>query len=310
MPIPETQFEGWHKQGASVGSKQARKTVKRIFELDRSPIEQQDCTFNVFLQGSYKNSTHTRGSSDVDILVKLESAWKKDLSALTPDEKCRYQENTGSTDYGYEAFSQDVWSWTQKKFNGVSRGNKAIKIDSDRSGRLSVDVDIVPCGEYRVYESYPEFGDPQFVSGMHFTPWPVGSKIVNFPTEHYQNGCQKHSNYKETVRIFKNARSYYNDNWNSLFTIDAPSYFVECLIYNVPKRVLKHSNRSDRFREILEYLQASDTDLSQFTQVSEMEPLFGTAGTQWSISEAETMLSRLTEMWNDWYDKNHASLLH
>ena len=82
MSIPDTQFENWSSTGADTGSKKARRKIKRLLEEDRSPVQQADCSFDVRLQGSYKNTTHTYGSSDVDIIVKLTSAWRKDLSEL------------------------------------------------------------------------------------------------------------------------------------------------------------------------------------------------------------------------------------
>ncbi|NGM71554.1 nucleotidyltransferase [Natronolimnobius sp. AArcel1] len=315
MAIPESQFEGWYKTGADAGSATARGRIKRILEMDRSPIQQnEDCSFKVFLQGSYKNHTHTRGSSDVDIVVKLTSAWRRDLSNLTSTERDRYHNNSGSADYSYTEFSDDVWNWLRRQFNNpgdrISRGNKAIAIESDR---LPVDVDVVPCADYRIYNSYPPTEsntEPDIDHGMYFDAQRTGERIINYPQIHYTNGCQKHSKYKETVRIFKNARDYYNDHFSTWQTIDAHSYGIECLIYNVPDEILQRSRRRDRFIEVLDHLQDESTDLSGFDQVSEEELLFGDSNTQWDLTNAEQLLSRLREMWNEWYDKQNAQLLH
>jgi hypothetical protein len=139
---------------------------------------------------------------------------------------------------------------------------------------------------------------------MAFSPRYDNERIVNFPKIHYQNGTEQHSTYKETVRIFKNARDYYNENWNSASTIAAPSYFIECLIYNIPERILRRSSRSDRFSAILSHLQDEDTDLTTFDQVSEMEALFGTSNTQWDVGSAEVMVTDLQTMWDDWNDQH------
>jgi hypothetical protein len=140
-----------------------------------------------------------------------------------------------------------------------------------------------------------------------FSPRYGNENIINFPKIHYDNGTEQHGNFKETVRIFKNARDYYNDYWSSVFTIDAPSFFIECLMYNVPERILRRSSRSDRFIEILDHLQSDDIDFTTFDQVSEMEDLFGDSNTQWRVSEAETMLTRLRSMWDDWYDQKRGA---
>ncbi|WP_440767526.1 nucleotidyltransferase domain-containing protein [Natronorubrum sp. DTA7] len=310
MPIPESQFEVWKKTGADKGSKEASDKIERLLRLDRSPAEQSDGNYDIRRQGSYKNHTYTRGSSDVDIIAKLTSAWSRDLSALSDEDRERYERHHSSADYGYDEFSQDVWQWLTKKFDYdvISWSGKAIEI-SRESGRINVDVDLVPCVEHRRYTSYPSYGEGVYDTGMAFHPRSSTEKIVNYPGIHYDNGCGKHGNYKETVRIFKNARDHYNDYFDTVWTIGAHSYGIECLIYNVPDSILKRSSRSDRFVEVLEFL--GNADLSTFDQVSEMEKLFGSSNTQWDISEAETLIDRLAEMWNDWYDKRkNAQLLH
>ncbi|MDF9747868.1 hypothetical protein [Natrinema salsiterrestre] len=168
-----------------------------------------------------------------------------------------------------------------------------------------MDVDLVPCVEHRHYTSYPAYKDGTYDSGMAFQPRFSSETIVNYPGLHYENGCDMHSNYKETVRIFKNARDYYNENFDTVWTIGAHSYGIECLIYNVPEAILKRSNRADRFDETLQFLEDAEEsdDLEGFDQVSEMEELFGSSNTQWEVSEAEYMISRLRGMWDDWYDK-------
>jgi hypothetical protein len=308
MTIPDSQFDNWHGTGADAGSATARKRIIDALEMDRSAID-DDAHVDTFLQGSYKNDTHTYGSSDVDIVVKLDSTWLSDTSNLNSEEQERYDSNTSNANYTYSEFRDDVFTTLKTRFNSTSSNpvkwnGKAIEINH---GPLPVDVDVVPCRDYRVYHSYPEEGEPNIDHGMAFRSRSGIERIINFPKIHYDNGTEKHSNYKETVRIFKNARDYYNEYWDSIFTIDAPSYFIECLIYNVPDRILKRSSRSDRFLEILDYLQSDRTNLTTFDQVSEMEELFGDSSTQWDISGAETMHGRLRSMWDNWYDQKQGA---
>ena len=308
MSIPESQFDNWHGTGADAGSATARARIINALEMDRSAIN-DDAQVDTFLQGSYKNDTHTYGSSDVDIVVKLESTWLSDTSELDSEEQARYDSNTSDASYTYSEFRDDVFTTLKTRFNSlsskpVSWDGKAIEIND---GPLPVDVDVVPCRDYRVYRSYPADGEPDIDHGMAFRPRYGNERIINFPKIHHQNGTEQHSNYKETVRIFKNARDYYNDHWDSIFTIDAPSYFIECLIYNVSERILRRSSRSNRFVEILDYLQSDRTDLATFDQVSEMEGLFGDSITQWEVGEAKTMLGRLRSMWDNWYDQKEGA---
>ncbi|WP_276259002.1 nucleotidyltransferase [Haloglomus litoreum] len=308
MSIPESQFDNWHGTGADAGSATARKRIVNALEMDRSPID-DDAQVVTFLQGSYKNDTHTYGSSDVDIVVKLESTWLPETSNLDSEDQARYDNNTSNPSYTYSEFRKDVFNTLKTRFNSPS--SKPVKWDGKAieitDGALPVDVDVVPCRDYRVYYSYPENGEPDIDHGMAFRPRYGTEQVINFPKIHYQNGTEKHSNYKETVRIFKNARDYYNEYWKSVFSIDAPSYFIECLICNVPARILRRSSRSNRFVEILDHLQSDCNDLTTFDQVSKMEKLFGDSNTQWEISEAETMLKRLRSMWDNWYDQKQGA---
>jgi len=305
MSIPESKFNDWKGTGADAGSAEARESVKSTLELARSPLEQKDIGYQVYLQGSYKNTTHTWGSSDVDVVVKCTSTWKRDLSDLSSEERDRYFDNNSSSDYSFSKFRDDVYTALGLRFKSadwmssdpLSKGNKAIEIDSEHTSIVDVDVDVVSCLEYRVYHSYPRYGDPDITRGMHFTPRKSSETIINYPKIHYENGKEMHRNYKETVRIFKNARDYYNKN-HLLKTADAPSYFIECMIYNVPENILQRSSRSDRFIETLNYVE--DSDLTEFDQVSEQEAVFGSNNTQWDTGSATTFLQRMRELWDNW----------
>jgi hypothetical protein len=305
VSIPNSKFEDWKGTGADAGSATARKRIINALEMDRSPLP-DDIRFDTFLQGSYKNDTHTYGSSDVDVVVKLESAWQADTSNLDSEQQTRYDLDTTEAEYTYWDFRKDVFNTLKTRFNSATSkpvvwDGKAIEIND---GPLPVDVDVVPCRDYRIYHSYPANGEPDIDHGMAFSPRCDNKRIINFPKLHYQNGTERHANFKETVRIFKNARDYFNEKWSSPYSIAAPSYFIECLIYNVPDRIIRRSSRSDRFKETLDYLQADSTDLTAFDQVSEMIPLFGTSNTQWDVDSAETMLTHLETMWEDWYDQH------
>jgi predicted nucleotidyltransferase len=313
MPIPESKFNDWHGTGADKGSADARDKTRRALMSERSPLEQADEDYEVYLQGSYANTTHTRGSSDVDVVAKITSAWRSDLEELSEEEEERYNDDHDDADYDHRDFYDDVLTALRIKFghSAVTPGNKAIKIDKEKTSLLDVDVDVVACGEYRVYRTYPESGDEdaEIDKGMHFMPQYDNDRVINFPKIHRENGREMHSNYKETVRIFKNARYYYNNHFDTLWTIDAHSYGIECLIYNVPESILKRTSRSDRFDETLSYL--DNADFSTFDQVSEMESLFGDSNTQWSTDEADELITRLREMWDDWYSKRkNAQLFH
>jgi len=91
----------------------------------------------------------------------------------------------------------------------ITYDNKGIEISGPHNPQ-PIDVDVVPCQIYRAYHSYPKNNDPEYITGMRFKPRFSNEWWVNFPKLHYDNAWVKHLNYPETVRIFKNARRYYN----------------------------------------------------------------------------------------------------
>jgi len=289
----------WGKRnGANEGSKVARQRVINTLDQDRSPLVQNDdIEYEVYLQGSYKNYTNTHGSSDVDVLVKLTSSFGRDLSNLTPEEKRRYYEDMSDVSYAYDDGFQDAvyealkLQYRQSVFkNPVSYSDKAIEI-SGSDNPLPVPVDVVPCQEYRVYFSYPADGNPEYTEGMRFKPRDGSEWWVNFPRVHYENSRDKHSNYPETVRMFKDARDDYNDRY--FIKLNAPSYYIECLLYNVPDDILKKTDLTDRFDAVVSWLNDEYVDLDAFQQASEMDALFGDENTQWNTNDAEKYIEKM-----------------
>lgn len=96
------------------------------------------------------------------------------------------------------------------------------------------------------------------------------------------------------VRCFKNARRHLID----LGVISgslAPSYFVECLLYNIPDRAFSGS-RQDQFVAILNELLAADK--SRYVSQSGRTWLFGPTPEQWDVSKADRLTTELVGLWN------------
>lgn len=234
MSIPESQLKTWSNQGAIT-------TAKATHESIRNALESNDIirhkNFEVYLQGSYRNSTNIRGDSDVDIIVQLNSSFKQDLSLLSEHENVLFKEAHSDATYLWEHFRDDVFQ-ALKAYYGtftVYEGNKSLKI-AGKSGRLSADVVI--CLLYRKYQYFRSISDQGFIPGIIFRTSYNDGWIINFPKPHYDNGVRKNKLYtngwyKPIVRIFKNARTFLVNNHIIAEDI-APSYFLECLLYNVP----------------------------------------------------------------------------
>jgi hypothetical protein len=167
--------------------------------------------YETFLQGSYKNDTATRDLDDVDIVA--------------------IRKQTFSGSFGTHAASLPQISWdsifsaveqtirAHPNFTlSVTRGDKCVKVES------SLNVDIVPAVVVTTFEDDP----------IAIYSWRGGRERPNSPRIHYANNVEKHQRtgerYKPVVRMLKTwARNHFGESQEI-----APSFYLECLVYNVP----------------------------------------------------------------------------
>src|SRR5271168_1424850 len=84
MTIPLAQLQTWSGQGATVTSSSTYAAIKSALEDKDANYKDRD--FKVFLQGSYGNDTNIYAESDVDVVIRLDSIYHYDTSALTPQQ--------------------------------------------------------------------------------------------------------------------------------------------------------------------------------------------------------------------------------
>lgn len=298
MAIPEAQLERWSHQGAVTTAKQTHESIRHAHKV--SSIL-SGVRYEVYLQGSYKNDTNIRGDSDVDVIVQLDG-FDDDISLyhnLSPNDRRRllFQKSEHSWSEFYVKVAESLRQYYGDEM--VKVGNKAIKV---RTPYLSADV--VVCARYRLYDL--QSSDPNcYVEGIIFWTLLEGRPIVNFPNQHYQNGVSKNKltkgNYKPTVRTFKNARSCLVEK-GFLLQTDAPSYFIECLLYNVPDNLYLDPLR-ERFANIIRNLYGILSNTSKHTNFlcqNRIVHLFGNTPEQWSVVDAIKFLETLWYLWENW----------
>jgi hypothetical protein len=295
MAIPESQLATWSNPGASTTAKSTRETVERV--LKRHGPEKD---FDVYLQGSYRNSTNIYGDSDVDVVVQLNSTFQYEISHLdTGQQQAFHRAYPTKASYLWQNFRRDVLGALIAGFGAgnVSEGSKCLKI-AGGSGRLPCDV--VPCLDYRHYNSFTSTDTNSVVHGIVFWSQPDSRKIINFPKPHYANGVTKNANtserFKPVVRMLKNARnaaiktSYLEEGV-------APSYFEECFVYNAPSSAFD-SAYADCYCNIVNFW--ANADLSGMPCQNGVIPLFGSTPEQWSGPAAKQLITGLTSLWNNW----------
>ena len=161
-------------------------------------------------------------------------------------------------------------------------------------------ADVVPAVEYRKYDQLVVEA-----SGMTFWTRRGNHQVINYPKIHKANGTTKNAQtnerYKPSVRMFKNARNKITGANQADGTNRFPSYFTECLLYNVPNVTFRRSP-ADTYVSVVKALDTMRTNGTLSTRLtqSERESLFGGGRMQWRLDEASALIDGLIDLWNNW----------
>ena len=300
MPIPESQLERWAEPQQT---RKAQYTHKVIREAIKNYDYSRKYEFEDYLQGSYATHTNIWADTDVDIIVQLNSVERQEI----------YNSGYTTESYWIGEFKPEVISALRKKFGyfKVEAGNKSVKVLPDDSGNR-YKADIVIALQYRLY--VPTRGknttfDPNtglyYYEGIWFKA-SSGEEIINYPKLHLKNGSDKNqgtnSKFKPVVRIFKNMRNTAYDKGYLYAKNLAPSYFIQCLLYNVPNKAYTESSYQKIIERLLNWLIEAYNEgiFSDFISQNEIVPLFGSGSDKWNEQDAIDFLTALTEMWDEW----------
>ncbi|MCC6350529.1 MAG: nucleotidyltransferase [Candidatus Eisenbacteria bacterium] len=165
--------------------------------------------YETFLEGSYKNDTAIRDINDVDIVAIRRTT----VSTVFSEERF-------PTSVTWDAIFSEAQArlGSAPRFRGkVTRGDKCLNVDE------AWHADVIPAVRILRYDQ-----DPIAVYSFR-----EASERKNWPRVHYDNGVAKHrttnQSFKPIVRMFK---AWVANQWPQ--QSPAPSFYVECLISNVP----------------------------------------------------------------------------
>lgn len=229
----------------------------------------------LFVQGSYANNTNVRTESDVDIAVIQEDVFTTEYRSLTSS----YPQS--DSDYGFSTalptpltFKDEVQECLKQKFgNDVERKNKSIMVHGNTYRK---DADAVPCRRYRDYRCDFNKDGNNYTPGVIIIP-DYGSRIINYPEQHIENGKKKNSNtnlyYKKMVRIIKKIRYLMCDNGFEEAK-NVSSFGLESLLWNIPDAIfLKYSIYRFEFGEIVNYLHEHKNDVDVYKEANGIKKL-------------------------------------
>lgn len=305
MTISESQLKTWANQGATVTAQQTHQQIRNVLTSRHSALTQNGYSegrdYEIYLQGSYRNTTNIRGDSDVDIVVQFNKAFTTDLSSLNQVSR-NLLVNKGfvlcpNPYIHWLTFYNHVYSTLLYNLQGqVKQGNKSLKL---LKGTNRLAADVVPCIRHLKFNSWRER-----IEGITFYKRDNSvEQIINFPKLHFDNGTnknQKYTNqrYKPTVRLFKNARLSLEG--QGLITKGSvPSYFLECLLYNVPDGKFKPLFQ-ETYQESVAWLYQNfqSGDARKFICQNKQLYLFGNGADQWNFYSAKNFVHQLINLWN------------
>lgn len=229
--IEESTLAGWTGPSSDTEQDKQDRTERMIREAVDDHPAFDDCTLRVFAKGSYANNTNVKADSDVDIAVECQDVeyWEEAEDGL-------YQPDHPYTGpWTPEALRRELVAALRAKFPGQvdATGSVAIAVNASTA---RVDADVVPCFSY-VY--YMKGGGVRTGTKIFRTD---NTGFENFPDQQLENGRAKNratgGAFKKAVRILKRVA---NEMESEGYHRTVPSYFVECLVFNCPNRILQRS---------------------------------------------------------------------
>ena len=296
MAIPENQLKTWAQPGTVQGAKNTHAAIRNALAGHQWP---DDVRYRTYLQGSYRNNTHLRRQSDVDVVVELTSLPVRDGSLLPVSQKRLLKERFPEPEYGWRLFRRDVLRAITAAFGAsrVREGKKTLKLVMESP---DIPVDVVVAVRYLKYAEYSGQRSYKHAEGMGLYLPTEGRWTVSYPHLHRRNGVEKEKAtnwwFRRCIRMFKNARGQLVEE-GRLAPATARSYQIECLLYNVPNRFLGRSCQA-AYSSALDWLRGND--LSRFSCQNRLVPLFDGSPDSWNEKDARTLIDVLVRQYEDW----------
>ena len=243
----------------------------------------------VYLHGAHAGDTVTRADEPVDVVIESGTSY---LAGFTPHVSDLARQHIEG---GLAAGSWDYWQYRGEVLAALRAAFPGAVRDGDHGLRvlhtsLSVShptppAEVIVALPYRHYSGLGGWtaGITYFTRGF--------DQVVQYPRLHRDNGALKdretEGRYKATVRMAKHLRDYLQDVL-ALEPGRVPSYFLECLLWNVPARKYAEEHPGLRLREVVRYLEGAY--LPAFEQQHMIESLFGASASQWNTGDARLFI--------------------
>ncbi len=269
----ESVFATWSQGPSQTEQQRAENAERQIRQAIQASDKLRNRDIRVFTQGSYRNRVNVRRDSDVDVGVLCFDTYFPEY----PDDNVKrtLAESFVPATYEYATFKNELEEALVARFGRthVKRGKKSFDI---KENTYRVEADVAAFFEHRRYTSATHY-----LSGVEMIPDDYPPPMIrNWPEQHYENGVNKNTNtnrrYKRVVRILKSLSNEMSSN-GIQSAEDAPSFLIECLVWNTPNQSFQYSTFKPMVRAVLAHLfnnTMNDTDCGEWGEVSELKYLF------------------------------------
>jgi len=278
-------LSGWIQPSSPTEQDQQNRAERMVLDAVANHRALDSVRVDIYAKGSYANNTNVRLDSDVDIVVQCQECVYYDFESPSP-----YNINPGAYNglWTPERWRREVTLALSNHFGSAGiddSGAIAIKIKPVTGSRPSADV--VPSFDYFRYtrSNRSEWHDGSTV----FTK--QGEQIVNWPKQQLDNGIEKNKasggRYKNYVRALKNAENFLSDR---RVIAALPSYFMECLVWNVSDSALQEGDLVDGFQATLYALWKGleGSAAQDWAEPNELKWLF--RGQKWTIAQGKQLV--------------------
>lgn len=275
-------FSTWSQGPSKTEQERAENAESQIRQAILASDKLKNRNIRVITQGSYRNRVNVRKDSDVDVGVVCFDTFF--LGSLDDNVKAQLNKSLPDSDYKYATFKNEIEEALVARFGraSVTRGSKSFDI---KENTYRVESDVAAFFEHRRYTS-----TTKYLSGVEMIPDDRSPpRVKNWPEQHYQNGVTKNDQtsrrYKRVVRILKTLSNEMAEN--------APSFLIECLVFNAPNYCFNYSEFKPMVRAVLANLfnnTINYKECAEWGEVNELKYLFRSSQ-PWTRQGAHQFLS-------------------
>ncbi|WP_334455250.1 nucleotidyltransferase [Bradyrhizobium elkanii] len=292
MAISEAQLETWNKLGPTAQFTSTYEALRDVLNDSSSPYWPK--SFEIFLQGSYKNSTNVYGDSDVDVVIRLDSIFYTDLYFLSEEEKSVTILNVRRGTIASRNLKHRSFLGSPKSMATTS--NLATKQSSSKATAPAVETPTFLSAQSYVATIASR------VRATTLRRWNLLFLTQRHPDRELPREARRELHDKapgHAAMVQANCshlqKSSQHDDQKKIEDGLAPSYFIEGMLYNVPPTKFGGSEQMN-FKDVLNWLLSADRD--KFVCANEQFKLLGGAHVTWPAANCTQFLNAV-KSYND-----------